>query len=139
MKKSNLPIKSNGLVCAICGKDLSATMSGNVVFVKECDELGRTTDKILDVVLVCKECDAALQANCRKKGLSAIYWNELYFYTNPLLWLSNLRDFINDLIKGNYTPQAAEKMKAILWDTFPWVSRDLADDEKENALELLSI
>ena len=139
MKKSNIPFKSNGLKCALCGKDLSETLSGNVVFVKECDAQGLSTDKIVDVMLVSKECDSALQEACRKEHLSTTYWNELVYYKNPIIWWQHLNDFIEELTKGNYTSKAAEKMKALLWETYPFIARDLSESEEQMGRTIISI
>ena len=139
MKKANLPFKSEGLTCELCGKDLAEKMSGNVIFVRECDAQGHTTDKIVDVVLVCKECDPAFQDAARKKNLNPTLWNELSHYTNPVIWMSNLIFFLNDVEKGNYSSQAIKKYKNILWETFPYVAREISEDENETARMILSI
>lgn len=139
MKKANLPFKEEGLKCELCGKDLTQKMSGNVIFVRECDTQGHATDKIIDVVLVCKECDQAFQSATMKKNLNSALWNELNHYTNPALWMSNLIHFLNEVEKGNYSPQAIKKHKKILWETFQYVARDILEDEKETAKILLSI
>ena len=72
MKKANLPFESKGLKCELCGKDLTPKMSGNVIFVRECDAQGHATDKIVDVVLVCKDCDPAFQAEARKRNFPKV-------------------------------------------------------------------
>ena len=139
MKKANLPFKSEGLTCELCGKDLAEKMSGNVIFVRECDAQGHATDKIVDVVLVCKECDPAFQAEARKRNLNPTLWNELSHYTNPAIWMSNLISFLNDVENRNYSPQAIKKYKNILWETFPYVARDILEGEEETARMIFSI
>lgn len=138
MKKSNLPFESEGLTCELCGKDLTQKMSGNIIFVRECDAHGHATDKIVDVVLVSKDCDRAFQDTARKKNMNATLWNELSHYTNPAMWISNLIAFLNDIANGNYTPQAIIKYKKILWETFPYVARDISEAEEETAKMILS-
>ena len=103
-------------------------------------DIGATaTDKIIDVVLVCKECDPAFQDAARKKNLNPTLWNELSHYTNPVIWMSNLIFFLNDVEKGNYSSQAIKKYKNILWETFPYVAREISEDENETARIILSI
>lgn len=114
-------------------------MSGNVIFVRVCDAQGHATDKIVDVVLVCKECDPAFQDAARKKNLNATLWDELSHYTNPAIWLSNIVSFLNDVEKGNYSSQAIKKYKDILWETFPYVARDISEGEEETARMIFSI
>lgn len=139
MKKVNFPFKSEGIQCQFCGKDLTADMIGNVLFVRQCDATGHAIDKIVDVVVVSKDCDAKAQEFYRQEGLNPVMWDELKHYTNPIMWMSFLIRFLDDLKKGNYTVDAAEKMKKLLWETYPYIAREFSELEKEHALTILSI
>lgn len=127
-KCSNFPIFTHGIECKVCGKDLlKNSENGVLVLIQD-----KNTDKVVDVYTACKgEHDEIMRSKYNNNRYQE-KWYELSDFTNPILWLDQVRTLIERLqVEHNFDKNVISQLQEILKETFAYVSRELTNDELE--------
>jgi hypothetical protein len=129
MKRSNVFSNSKELTCKVCGKSLFEKPGMSMINII----MNTETDKIVSVVPCCKgKCDKSIKAN--KNEVSG--WKDLIDFTNPYLFIKHVMSVFNSMYDGEgfENKEAFEEYKDLLLTIYPYVTRDLTDEENESAI-----
>jgi hypothetical protein len=129
VKKSNV-YKSEPLTCDVCGKNLFDNPGMSIiVFHEDAD-----TRAIKDIKVCCKgDCDRILKSRRPKDYIDG--WREVTEFTNPYLYIKNVVAVLNNLQSGEqkFDDEAFKKYKNIILNCYPYVCRDLDQNEMSTA------
>ena len=93
-----------------------------------------------DMYFSCKgDCDRALQAQYENAGFYAGGWNDIHDFTIPTQYLIKLMAFINGIKDNEFEPALIDKMKSFLVSLFPYIAREMTQEEKERSDVLQSL
>ena len=129
MNKSNVFSNSNELVCKVCGKPLFEEPGMSMINII----MNTKTNKIVSVAPCCKgKCDKSIKA----KNDEVSGWKDLSDFTNPHLYMKHIMSVFNSMYDGEgfENKEAFEAYKNLLLDIYPYITRDITEDEKEQAL-----
>ena len=88
------------------------------------------TRKIICVKPCCKgECDKMVSGNVKQGGISV--WIDISDFTNPYLYLKHVMAVLNGMYAGEgfENEQAFEDYKKFLIDMYPYITRELSEEE----------
>lgn len=125
-RMNGFPMELSSLKCELCKGDLlNNEDTGLYVLVKDPQK-----NRIVDLYLSCKGGhDKSLERAYNEKGYTTEYY-ELGDMKNPILWVINVMQLLTRLQKEhNFTNDAFEKYKKVLWETFPYICRELNEEE----------
>lgn len=125
--------KLNPLLCEHCGANLlDGNHHGNYVFVKRPRET-----QIAKVYFVCKEHDLEMKLSYEQQGYIDAGWEDIDDILNPIIWLTKVMAFINGIQRErDMSEEAFESYKQMLLTTFPYICRQLTQDERDRFKEL---
>lgn len=112
------------LKCGICEKNLLEDIGMSLfAIVKD------STGNVIDAYFACKgEHDQAYQIKYQEEGYIT-NWYEFSDFTNPMTWISNVRDIMYLLKEENISSEAFKKILKLVVGTFPYVCRDMSESE----------
>lgn len=132
--------------CDYCKKNLLTNREGIFDFFVEFIEDENTShklkkSKIKEVVFCCKgKCTDHLEYYYKKNfGYYDFGWQDIYDFTIPTLYLKYLLAFINAILEDKYEENVITKMKSLFINTFPYIARELTDDERQYVKMIFSI
>ncbi len=126
MKKSNVFSNPRTINCSVCGKDLMEDPGLSLVNIIQ----NIQTKKIICVKPCCKgKCDKIVSGNVKQGEVSG--WKDFSDFTNPYLYLKHVMSVLNSMYAGEgfENEQAFEDYKNFLIDMYPYVTRELSEDE----------
>jgi hypothetical protein len=125
--------KHPGLPCDICKEDLLISSgSGHPEgIVGYCEEAADDTGTIVDVRWYHKgKCNFRMEKRYKDEGLWEEGWEELSTFVEPHTFITNLISSHDLQVKMNLA--SVEKYSQLLIATFPFVARELTEEEKEH-------
>lgn len=142
---SEIFIEQESIKCEYCQKDLLAGRSGiyvflQPVFIEEDDNTLLGPEKYVDIYFSCKgEHDQILKNRYRvMHNLYDVGWSDIPDLMNPTRWLHKLVGFMNGIQRDQDLEEKAYlKMRHMFIETFPYVARELTNEEKENIASLI--
>lgn len=125
--------KLTPLKCEFCGANLlDNDVHSNYVFVKRPGET-----QIAKMYFVCKEHDLEMKHAYDKQGYIDAGWEDIDDMLNPIIWLHKACAFMNGIQRErDMSDEAFETYKQLLKITFPYVCRQLTEDEKRRYNDL---
>ncbi len=126
MKKSNVYTNARTINCTVCGKDLMENPDLSLVNIIQDVQ----TRKIICVKPCCKgECDKMVSGNVKQGEISG--WKDISDFTNPYLYLKHVMAVLNGMYAGEgfENEQAFEDYKKFLIDMYPYITRELSEEE----------
>lgn len=138
MKKDPVKIFSDdpNLKCAKCGKNLLSEAKGNYIVFEEDDGFPSRKVKLL---YACKEHDHNVTLEERLKGCKDAGWDDIEDLKIPTIWLMKLMAFFNEVYNDHEHIDATyfDQVKKMFINTFPYVCRDMDEDERTRLRNLL--
>lgn len=131
MKMSNIYPNEVEIKCSVCGKNLMEDPGMSMVNIIE----NLDTQKIVRVKPCCKgACDKIVEKTAKSRELSG--WKDLSDFLNPYLYIKHIMSVFNSMNdgKGFENVEAFEDYKQFLLNVYPYVTRDLSDKEKQDAV-----
>jgi Restriction endonuclease len=133
--------------CDHCGKNLLEPPSGIWVMWEAYDESDREkrSSKYVDFHFACKgKCDRVLASQTRARhaarGSVLDGWDDIPDMTIPTIFIRKVMALMNGLAAGDqYEPAVFDRVKSLLLATFPHISRQLNDKDREEVRRLMSI
>lgn len=130
MKISNVYSNQSEIKCSVCGKDLMENPQMSMVNIIQ----NLDTQKIVSVKPCCKgTCDKIIEKTAKVRELSG--WKDLTDFLNPYLYMKHIMSVLNSLHdeEGFENKEAFEDYKALVLNAYPYVTRDMSDEEKQSA------
>ena len=131
MEKSNVYSSNTEIKCSICGKDLMEQPEMSLVNIIQ----NLDTNKIVSVKPCCKgKCDQIIEGTAKRRELSG--WKDLTDFMNPYLYMQHIMSVMNSMQKaeGFENQDAYEEYKNLLLNMYPYITRNLSEEEKEEAI-----
>tara|TARA_R110000851_G_scaffold325125_1_gene492884 strand:+ start:686 stop:1639 length:954 start_codon:yes stop_codon:yes gene_type:complete len=130
------------LLCAYCSKSLLKPEPHGIVVVwtTMARNESSTKERTEHAYWCCKgECDRALGIKHNQNGIID-GWEDIPDLINPLAYIRWVMTMFNEFHRGmSYSDDALERMKTLLINLFPLVSRDMTLEEKERLRNLSMI
>lgn len=126
MKASNIFNGPQKLQCAYCGENLLENELNSMVLIVKDKE-----SQIVAIKPCCKkECDNHLRN--QYLGYDTDGWRELSDFLNPHSYMKHVMAIMNNMFKRELfaNEEAFEEYKDLILRCYPYVTRDLTDDEK---------
>ncbi len=131
MKMSNVYSNPNSIKCGVCGKELMDNPSMSMINIIE----NMKTDKITKVIPCCKGvCDRKVQMAIKEDEVSG--WKDITEFSNPYLYITNVMAVLNNMYdgKGFENKEAFEDYKSLLVKMYPYITRDMTEEELQEAI-----
>lgn len=133
-KDTNISRKLSSLRCPICSSNpIDNPKEFNVIW--EVSRMDDNKEKFIHVYVVCKKCDYCIKELIRNSN-HVDQWDEFSDFFNPKLWINKLSTFIYDVYNGKYSETALNEMHTILVSVYPYVYRELTEEEKQRYEDL---
>lgn len=125
--KQKYPIK-----CDHCGNDLLGKKQGIWVgLTSKRKDKDKKKSQTHNAYFSCKgECDFYLKNYYHKKGYSDYGWLDINRFKTPIGFLTELIEYIDRLEYLELHQPAQEKIKVLFKATFPYITRELSDNER---------
>lgn len=130
MNKSNVYSNAEDIKCSVCGKSLMKDPGMSMVNIIE----NINTHKIVYVKPCCKgKCDKTIERFAKDNEVSG--WKDLSEFTNPYLYIKHVMSVFNSMSNGIgfENKEAFEDYKKLLIDMYPYITRNLTDEEIKSA------
>lgn len=148
LKENPKPVKlfqeNAEIICENCGKNLLE--EGNGIFVALEERIPDSEsewgykDFEKDLYFSCKgACDSILKVKYQQKGLFDAGWSDIDDLLIPTAYLRNIMSFINSIAENGVEKNVLEKMKHLYMNTFPHISRELTEKDKERLSGLMQL
>ena len=127
MKKSNVFSNQSEIKCSVCGKNLMDNPGMSMVNIIQ----NMDTQKIICVKPCCKgRCDKVIGSATKPREVSG--WKDITDFLNPYLYMKHIMSVMNSMQDGEgfENDEAFEDYKSLLLNVYPYVTRDLSDEEK---------
>ncbi|MBQ8662329.1 MAG: hypothetical protein IJ471_00565 [Eubacterium sp.] len=131
MKKSNVFSNETAIKCSVCGKDLMLDPEMSLINIVQ----NMDTQKIISVKPCCKgRCDDIIQRSVKAREVSG--WKDLTDFLNPYLYIKHIASVFNSTYTGAgfENQEAFEDYKKLILSTYPYVARDITEEEKNAAI-----
>ena len=143
LKPVDIFFKPRAILCDHCQKNLLERLQGMIISItkKGVSPFDESIHPIYkNIHFSCKgECERKLLKADSDNGLADAGWDDFGDYTNPAYYFRKLMAFINGIKKGKYENNCIEKMQLFFAAMFPYIAREMTDEEKERTEILLSI
>lgn len=123
------------LKCEHCGKNLlEEGNQGNYIVFTDKDDT-----KFECIKYACKEHDRDVTDNARKENLRDTGWDDINDLKIPTMWIKSLMAFINEMHNSseNISDKYFQDVKKLFLNTFPYIVREMDEEEKDRVSELL--
>lgn len=141
MKPADIFPDQKDLYCEHCGKNLMNGDEEGIFVLCHDKDLDHNNEPIIfkDLYVCCKgKCDIKMRNKYETMGLYGQDWESLDDICIPSVWITNLMSYLNAIYQTNNLNNAAfEKLKDIFLKTFPYVARNLSDEEKGRVKNLI--
>lgn len=131
MEKSNVFSNQSEIKCSVCGKSLMDKPSMSMINIIE----NINTNKIIAVKPCCKgKCDKIIEKTAKTNEISG--WKDLTDFLNPYLYMKHIMAVFNSMYDGEgfENKEAFEDYKDLLLNVYPYIARNISDEEKESAI-----
>lgn len=131
MDRSNVFKDFVDVKCSVCGKALMDDPEMSMVNIIQNVE----TRKIVHIKPCCKgNCDKIISKVAKKGEISG--WKDLTDFLNPYLYMRHVMAVLNSMHEGCGfdNSEAFEDYKNLVLNVYPYITRNMTDDEKEAAI-----
>ena len=123
------------LRCELCGKNLleEGNQGNYIVFTDNGDT------KFECIKYACKEHDREVTNNARKENFRDAGWDDINDLKIPTMWIKRLMAFINEMHNSpeKISDEYCQDVKELFLNTFPYIVREMEEEEKDRVSELL--
>ncbi|MCH1982469.1 hypothetical protein MCG98_07810 [Ruminococcus sp. OA3] len=129
MKKSNVFEDNGQIICSVCGKKVMDNPEEALLNI-----ISNRENKMVSIAGCCKgKCDSIVSAGAPKGCLAG--WKDIINFTNPYLYIKHIMSVFNSMAdgKGFENRKAFEEYKRFLLLMYPYVTRDMTDQETHKA------
>ncbi len=125
------------LDCDYCGKNLlDENNKGNYIVFEESAADGT---KLKCIKYACKEHDDIVTSEARQHKLQDAGWDDVDDLLMPVMWIKKLMAFMNEMHDPNVkmSDEYFADVKHMFLNTFPFVTREMSQQESERVAKLL--